>query len=589
MNKRPTYRTLLAGLLLCMAAVLALAAKREQKKKIYMAERPLVTIPAYADSLVLPPNIAPLGFTAADPNWRIAAVRFSAFARGAADAATGAAASDTALPVAQIVFEPWPEQFGAEHLRPWHQLLAAARGGLIRVEITAHPDGRPDSLCHFPPLCWFIADEPIDPYIIYRTSIFEDASYHHLVIEQKNLETFETVPLLDNFLMNNNCMNCHACEDNNINNFIVHLRGRLTGTLLARDGELTKLKIPDSHPGLRLVYPSWYPGGDFIAFSTNQVYSQHFSTPRRKGLVTVDTLGDIVVLDTKTLELFSCDELTTDEYDDVFPCFSTDGRKLFFCRAPARGTEAEKRALAKVRTQARHSPADSLFFRSGEQLAYWLNVSDERIEKANALRADLMQIDFDPETRRFSNLRTVVRFSEMNLSATMPYASPNGQYLVVSALPTTTFSVQVMGDLYKIYLHDSTPSGMVPAGVECGYRVEPIHRLNTDGSETFHTFSRDGHWMVFASNRETFGIPELYISHVSDEGRFAPPFILPQRETDFYARNLRAFLFPFLSTEAAKFDAQKTAEAAHGASVELKVIDLDKYRTAARPATESGH
>lgn len=582
--KQTPYRTLLAGLLLCMAAVLALAAKREQKKRIYMAERPLATIPAYADSIVLPPNIAPLGFTAADPDWRIASVRFSAFARPIADMPV----SDTALPVGQIVFDPWPEKFEAEHLREWHKLLSGASNGFIRVDITAHPESQPDSLLSFPPLHWFIADEPIDPYVIYRTSIFEDASYHHLVIEQKNLENFETKPLLDNFLMNNNCMNCHACEGNNINNFIVHLRGKPAGTLLARNGELTKLQIPDSHPGLRLVYPSWYKGGDFIAFSTNQVYSQHFSTPRRKGLVTVDTLGDIVVLDTKTLELFSCDELTSEEYDDVFPCFSADGRSLFFCRAPARGTEAEHRALEKVRTQARHTSADSLFFRENDPLTYWMDISGESIEKANALRADLMQIDFDPETRRFSNLRTIARFSDMNLSATMPFASPDGEYLVVSALPTTTFSVQVMGDLYKIHLHDSTPSGMVPAGVECGYRIEPIRRLNTDGSETFHTFGSNGRWMVFASNRETFGIPELYISYVS-EGRFARPFILPQAETDFYARNLRAFLFPFLSTEPAKFDARKTAKAARIEGIELKAIGLEKYKTAARPATESGH
>lgn len=564
--KKSTYRTLWGIALLTGALLLGLAAKRVQKKQIYMAEQPLAILPAYADSIVLPPNIAPLGFTPADPGYTIASVRFSAFVYAADTTATEAGA---------VVFEPWPEKFEAGHLRQWHELLASARNGFIRVDITAYPDGRPDSLQAFPPLRWFIADEPIDPYIVYRTSIFEDASYHHLVIEQKNLENFETKPLLDNFMMNNNCMNCHACEGNNINNFIVHLRATLTGTLLAKDGELTKLRVPDEYPGLRLVYPSWHKGGDFIAFSTNQVYSQHFSTPRRKGLVTVDTLGDIVLLDTRTLELFSCPELTDEAYDDVFPCFSADGRSLFFCRAPARGTEAEARALARERRQARHSAADSLFFRNGEQLADWLDVSDERIEKANALRADLMQIDFDPETRQFSNLRTVVRFSDLNLSATMPFASPDGEYLVVSALPTTTFSVQVMGDLYKVYLKD-------------GYRIEPIHSLNTDGSETFHTFSSNGRWMVFASNRETFGIPELYISHVTG-GVFAKPFILPQAETDFYARNLRAFLFPFLSTEPAKFDARKTAGAARGEGVELKVLDLDKYKTAARPASESGH
>lgn len=565
--KKSTYRTLWGIALLTGALLLGLAAKRAQKKPIYMAEQPLAIIPAYADSIVLPPNIAPLGFTPADPGYTIASVRFSAFVYAEADT--------TATEVGAVVFDPWPEKFEAGHLRQWHELLASAENGFIRVDITAYPDGRPDSLQAFPPLHWFIADEPIDPYLVYRTSIFEDASYHHLVIEQKNLENFETKPLLDNFMMNNNCMNCHACEGNNINNFIVHLRTTLPGTLLAKDGELTKLRIPDEYPGLRLVYPSWRKGGDFIAFSTNQVYSQHFSMPRRKGLVTVDTLGDIVLLDTKTLELFSCPELTDGEYDDVFPCFSADGRSLFFCRAPARGTEAEARALARERQQARHSAADSLFFRSDGQLADWMDIADKRIENANALRADLMQIDFDPETRQFSNLRTVVRFSDLNLSATMPFASPDGEYLVVSALPTTTFSVQVMGDLYKVYLNE-------------GYRIEPLHSLNTDGSETFHTFSSNGRWMVFASNRETLSIPELYISYIK-AGSFAKPFILPQAETDFYARNLRAFLFPFLSTEPAAFDAQKTAGAAHGEGVELKVIDLDKYKTAARPASESGH
>ncbi|MDE6112567.1 MAG: hypothetical protein K2G46_04040, partial [Bacteroidales bacterium] len=146
--KKSTYRTLLGVVLLTGAILLGLAAKRGQKKQIYMAEQPLAILPAYADSLVLPPNIAPLGFTPADPGYTIASVRFSAFVYPETDT--------TATEVGAVVFEPWPEKFEAEHLHQWHELLAAAKNGFIRVNITAYPDGRPDSLQAFPPLRWFI-------------------------------------------------------------------------------------------------------------------------------------------------------------------------------------------------------------------------------------------------------------------------------------------------------------------------------------------------------------------------------------------------------------------------------------------------
>ncbi|MCM1530646.1 MAG: hypothetical protein NC048_02140 [Bacteroides sp.] len=585
MTNRLFYRFLLIFALFCGILLVGLAGKRERKKQVHVSEHQLASIPAYSDSIVLPVNIAPLGFTHADPNWQIAEVCFSGFVFG--DSMSDLIFDNVHM-VDSIRFAPWPTTFSNEHIEQWHELLRKSRDGFIKVSVTAHPKQKPDSLVSFSPWVWFVSGDSIDPYIIYRTSIFEDASYNHIVIEQKNLENFETKPLLDNFMMNRNCMNCHACEGNNINNFLVHLRGTLTGTLLAKDGKLTKLKIPDAYPGLRLVYPSWHTGGDFIAFSTNQVYSKHFSTPRRKGLVTVDTMGDIVILDTKTLELFSCEDLISDEYDDVFPCFSVDGRSLFFCRTPVRGSSAESLALERTRKQVTTTSNDSLFFRDMKLLPSYLRRPNDQIEQNNALRADLMQIDFNPETREFSNLRTVARFSNMNLSATMPFASPDGKYIIVSALPTTTFSVQVMGDLYKICLNDSTASGLIPADVECGYRIEPINALNTDGSETFHTFSHNGRWMVFASNRETFGVPEIYISHVLD-GTFSKPFILPQQSTNFYERNLRAFLFPFLSTERAQFDVNETAKVAHGEGVTIKVCGLDKYKKASRPASESGH
>lgn len=559
----------LASFALAMALILVLALCYGGLKESLNYNSALPISPSYKNGIVIPPNIAPLSFVSADHKLTITEVSF--YSPTAGDSLT---------------IKPWGKAFSGQQIQQWHALLQKSAGKEILVYITATDN---EKSIRFKPLQWFVAVDSTDPYLIYRSSIYEDASYNHLYIEQRNIENFDTKRLLDNSLMNNNCMNCHACSGNDINNMMVHLRGSISGTLLVKNGVPHKIKVPSQYTSLRLVYPSWSNKSGLLAFSTNQVYSKHFSTPNKKGIATVDTLGDIVVLDTKTLELFSCPELTSDEFDDVFPCWATDNRSLFFCRTPVSGSRAFLAAIKHLQDK-RATDLSNLSSRFYRPNADFLSVNKgETIENVNALRADLMQIDFDPKTRTFSNLRCVAQFSKMEKSVSMPFAHPSGDFIVVSLLPVTSFSVQVMGDLYKVYLKDSSTSGKVPLGVECGYRIEPIETLNTEGSETFHTFSSNGHWMAFASNRETFSIAELYLSYVDSAGNFSKAFVLPQKEPDFYSRNTRAFLFPFFSTKAATFDSKKMAEAVKAEAVEIKVIGLDKYKIKGLDASKSGH
>ncbi|MEG2239456.1 MAG: hypothetical protein RRX93_08590, partial [Bacteroidales bacterium] len=354
--------------------------------------------------------------------------------------------------------------------------------------------------------------------------------YNHITMEQRSLENFESKELLDNYLMENNCMNCHASHKNDANQMLVHLRGKISGTLIIRNGKAEKIDIPAGYPKVRLVYPSWYPDGSRIAFSTNRVFSRHFSNGLIKTLHSLDTLGDIVVYNIDKNTLYSSEELTDSTFDDVFPCWSANGRTLYFCR-----TISLKR--------------DD--FAWGEDLV-------------DSLRANLMQISYDPVSETFSNLKLAYDFSKDGKSVSMPQLSPDGKFMIVSVLPNTTFPVLHKGDLYLIRLPAGEDSLQGSSTVEL--QAEPIEILNTPFSETFHNFSSNGRWMVFSSNRMNGASATPFIAYLDTKGIFHKPFALPQKSGNFYKANLKAFLFPYFTVNTCTYNPRKLAKIAKGKS-----------------------
>ena len=68
---------------------------------------------------------------------------------------------------------------------------------------------------------------------------------------------------------------------------MIHVRGSLGGTYFVEDGKITRTdpKI-DAMPG-SATYPSWHPGGRFLAFSSNQV-KQSFYSQSEKNIEVFD-------------------------------------------------------------------------------------------------------------------------------------------------------------------------------------------------------------------------------------------------------------------------------------------------------------
>lgn len=402
-------------------------------------------------------------------------------------------------------------------LKRWHEILQKVKGGFLKIHFYEQ-EKRRGPWIEYPTLTWFVAKEPIDPYLIYRLSAYEENPCDQLQVEERHLESFETRILMDNKKMDDNCMNCHACCKGQADRMSVHVRGKHSGTYLLHDQIVDRIQIPPAYSShLRLTYPAWHPAGNHIAFSTNRIFVIPYSTGREPKDFILDLNGDIVIYNLAKNRLYSCKELMDTAYEDIFPCWAPDGKTLYFCR----GHKAQ------------------------------LN-QENALKGAQDFRFDLMQISFDSATEKFSTLRCVYPFSKEGKSVSMLEVSPDGSYLIVTILPIGTFPTLNEGDLYKVKLDNFSASAK---NSNVSAKVIPLSVLNTSDAERFHNFSQNGRWMVFSTKRHNGAIAKVYISYVDKDGNFHKPFALPQSNSNDYLQKTRSFLFPVLTMTPSPYDA----------------------------------
>ena len=73
------------------------------------------------------------------------------------------------------------------------------------------------------------------------------------------------------------------------------------------------------------VYPYWHPGGEYIAYSTNNT-RQSFHTVKDERVEVLDLESDVVVYHPADHRLLLCDSLQKKDRFETFPAFSPDGR-----------------------------------------------------------------------------------------------------------------------------------------------------------------------------------------------------------------------------------------------------------------------
>lgn len=392
-------------------------------------------------------------------------------------------------------------------LKKWKALIDDGNG-TITVSTSAKRNGNWEP---YKPFNIYVSSDRIDSYIAYRLIPPGYEVWGQMGIYQRCLESYAQTPIAENRLTDENCMNCHSFANRRPDRMMLHMRAEHGGTYILKDGEIEKVNTKAPETIAAGVYPQWSNDGHYITFSVNDIAQIfHSSDPNRVEVY--DYESDVVVYDVEKHELIFSPLTKSEGYFETMPCFSPDGRALYFCRCKA----------------VENMP-------HGYQEAKY----------------NIVKIDFDPATGSLGdNLITVYDAESEDKSASLPRISPDGRFLL--------FTHQTYGQ-FPIWHKDAD---LYLVGLENG-DVSRLENLNSADADSYHSWSSNGRWIVFSSRRDDGLYTKPYIGHINAEGKASKPFLLPQENPrEFYLRLMDSFNIPEFITgkvEAGPEDFAKSA------------------------------
>ena len=384
----------------------------------------------------------------------------------------------------------------------WKQLTAAARGKAVSVEVYAKKDGQ---WARFKPFNIHVSPDSIDAWLSYRMISPSYVSYEELTLNQRCLENFDERVFVDNMLCTTEaggqCVNCHSYQQHNPGRMQFHARQSHGGTVIVYDGKIEKVDISSQtenskSPG---VYPAWHPHLPLIAYSTNRTM-QAFHTADLNKIEVIDAESDLIAYDIDKHEVTTVESLPNEL--ETYPAWSPDGRWLYFSSA-------------------------HFEYRGG-------GVDDAEITlRAKELKYNIYRKPFNPDTRQFGEREPVFVADTLGLSATMPRLSPDGRWLL--------FTTARWG-CFHIWHHDADLWMM---DLQTG-EAHPLREANSRDTESYHSWSGNGRWIVFSSRRYDGVFTRPFIAHIDLSGHASKPFELPTEDPDHHRQLLKSYNVPEL-------------------------------------------
>jgi hypothetical protein len=395
----------------------------------------------------------------------------------------------------------------------WKNLLAENMGQPLVIDIFMK--NQLGQWIRFDSLVNQIAHDSLDGYLSYRKFVTKFNIYKKMGIFQRCLENFDEKPILLNRLTSDNCMNCHNFYQNGTDRWLFHMRGGPgTSMMLVVDGNVRKIDLRTKFNG-PAAYPSWHPSGTLIAFSVSKLQLFFHQTGGECRDV-LDRFSDIILYDIPTNTVTTTPEISSPDRMEIWPAWSPDGKFLYFCSAP------------KIEAFENLDKPD--------ELAY------------DKIKYDLMRIPYDPVSRTWGKLETVLSASEIRLSISEPRISPDGRFILFTAAQYSQFpNYLASADLYLLDL----TSGKWK-------RLE----VSSNVADTFHSWSNNCRWFVFASKRDDGLFTKPYFSHIDSLGNTSKPFVLPQENPLFYESSLEVYNVPEFIKEPVRVSPQALAKAA---------------------------
>lgn len=408
----------------------------------------------------------------------------------------------------------------------WKDILRLAKGKSIKVEVFAKVAGAWKA---FKPFNIYVAEDSIDQYISYRVIQPSYVAYERLSINQRDITSFDEREIYSNMSVgtegNGQCINCHSYKNFKTDNMLFHMRQGYGGTMMVVNGELRKIDLKTDETISAGVYPAWHPTHNYIAFSTNST-GQSFHTKDLNKIEVQDTESDLILYDVDKNEVSIISELE-DELE-VFPTWSPDGKKLYFCSAH--------------------------FEYMNESIAH----ETEMIQRYKEVKYDLYAADFNPETKEFSNMEKIFDAADsLKQSVTLPRVSPDGRYLLFAKAEYGCF--HVWHSDADIFLMDLKTK-----------QVKKLDAVNSDRSESYPTWSSNGRWLMVDSRRDDGNYTRPVIAYFDEKGKAHKAFAVPQKDPYFYTFFLRSFNRPEFMVEPVTVTPQEFAKKAKEDAVKAK-------------------
>ena len=383
----------------------------------------------------------------------------------------------------------------------WKNLLNNNRGSPLEIHVFAK---RQEGWIKYDEILFHIAEEPVDPFIAYRLIEPGYVIWNRMGIYQRNIENFDESPIMINTLTDNNCINCHSFCRNDPETMLFHLRKHHAGTIIVMNGNVKKLDLKTPDMPSAAVYPRWHPDGRYIAFSSN-VTQQGFHAANTNKVEVFDKESDIFIYDPQTNTIFTDSMICSPHRFETFPEWSPDGKYLYY-----------------------HSATARLMPREYDLVKY-----------------DLLRIPFDPQTATFGLAAdTLVSAENTGKSATFARLAPDGKNVVFCLSDYGTFPVwHNETDLYRLDLETM--------------QMHNLEIINSNRTESYHSWSSNGRWLVFASRRLDGRFTRLFISYFDHDNSMHAPFLVPQENPSYYDDLLLSYNIPEFITGKVKIPPRK--------------------------------
>jgi tricorn protease-like protein len=296
----------------------------------------------------------------------------------------------------------------------------------------------------------------------------------------------------------------------------IHVRSTHGGTIIYEGGKLKKINLKTPYTLNQGAYLNWHPDGKHIAYSVNTISQRFFSKDIRQEVS--DAASDLIVYDVEKNMVTTSPKVSTSSRENL-PVWAADGKSIYYISAPE-VTDYESQYNAKF---------------------------------------SLMHIPYDVERNIWGDADTVISASKTGKSVTFPKTSPDGKYLMFTLTDHGYFSIHHPdADLYLLNLKSG--------------QIERMSVNSDKYTDSYHCWSSTGRWFVFSSKRIDGLYTRPYFSYFDENGKASKPFVLPQKDPEFYDSFLKNYNIPELITgavEPSSFDIRELIK------TEAQSVNLD--------------